>query len=701
MALQDAGRAGCTFCKTIWAHHCHFWSRKSYSDVFSANFFACHEWDTCACRIYKGPLHFVIHKFINEWPSNSPRLLILGMANSEKSEIPDLIYSRSRVIAEFEIRIAKSAEIPEEDTHLIECLVRNALPFDLGSKRCLSLAAKWLRNCHKKHMQCDMLEDRPPFFPTRVIDVGKPNRRPHLHVSRIGETAKWMALSYCWGGDSRFTLNSSSFDDLRSGWSLAGFPATLRDAVLVTRALGIRYLWVDSLCIFQDDPSDWEAEASKMSSVYKHAAVTIAATSARTAEDGFLDKRAPYFSSHFPWRRQCHQGSGSVQHVSRVDPVVFQSHRQFYHQEPLRHSRWATRGWTLQEELLSKRLLYYTEEEMIWRCYAGKAREPAQKVNDGEDVYPEPLWFTLDEPDGNYAPQPAYESWIRLLEDYAARSLSFDKDRLPAIGALAESFHAHMKEQYCAGLWRGDILFGLLWSIQRCHGTEISAPTSVSSKERRPSWSWVGADGCAKLKWPTPDFRYCMTYLAIVAHCQIYRKSHDIFGRIEGAELVLNAPYRHVCLRPGSYSKSRWNPVSLAQRMLTQLGPLASTKELAQIALGRPEYLESTETSGSVTVLSSSTEFTLIQIAKADHWYTPTLYLLILQPLTRQVAQSEEMRRYRRAGLLRLCSKRGGLQSDDFRAAESVEGTLTERLEDAAYWEVIREEWPVGSFLIE
>lgn len=480
------------------------------------------------------------------------------------------------------------------------------------------------------------------------------------------------------------------------------FPSTLRDAILVTRALGVRYLWIDSLCIFQDDSSDWEAEASKMSSVYKHAAVTIAATSARTVEDGFLDKRAPYFSCLFPWRRQCHQGSGSIEHDSRSDPVAFQSYRHFNYQEPVRRSRWATRGWTLQEELLSKRLLYYTEEEMIWRCRAGRAIEPRQQVKGIMHGHEEPLWFTIDGPDVIYTPETAHKSWIRLIEDFAARSLSFDKDRLPAIGALAESFHAHIKEQYCAGLWRGDILFGLLWSIHRCAGTEIPAPMSVPSKERGPSWSWIGADSCAKLKWPTLELHSGMTYFARVAHCQIYRKSSDIFGRIEGAELVLDAPYRHVCLKTGIYSKSRWNPVSWAQRMLTQLGPLASTKELAQIALGRPEYLESTETSGSVTVLSNSTEFTLILIAEVTHsFHKPTLYLLILQPFTGQVAQSEGMRRYRRAGLLRLCSKKGGLQSDVFSTAESVEETLTERLEDAAFWEVIREEWPVGSFLIE
>ncbi|PYH63580.1 HET domain-containing protein [Aspergillus vadensis CBS 113365] len=626
------------------------------------------------------------------------------MGNHQKSAIPALVRRRDRVIAEFEIRIAKNANIPEEDTFLLEGLPRNALPFDLRSERCLSLAAKWLRKCYRGHIECNKREDKPPFFPTRVIDVGSSRRKPHLHVSSVGETGRWVALSYCWGGYSRFTLNASSFDGLRRGRSLKLFPSTLRDAILVTRALGVRYLWIDSLCIFQDDSSDWEAEASKMSSVYRHAAVTIAATSAESANDGFLDKRAPYFSCTFPWRGRYYQVSGSVNDGSRADPVVFRSCRLPFHREPIRHSRWATRGWTLQEELLSRRLLYYTKEEMVWRCRAGRAREPSRDVNRYDTEFPEPQLFTLDEPDDKHTPgskRSAYETWFQLLEDFTARNLTFEKDRLPAIGALAESFHAHLKEQYCAGLWRGDLLFGLLWSIRHCQGSGIPAPTTVPSSERGPSWSWIGADAYISLKWPSPIARSYMTYLARVVHCQVYRKSHDIFGHVEGAELVLEAPYRHVCLRPGSYSKFRWNPVSLAQRVLTQLGPLESTRELTQIALMRPEHLESTETSGSVIFPSSSVEFTLIQVAKVTETLRPRLYLLILQPHTRTEANSGGLHRYRRVGLLRLWPERENCWPDEPSHAVSVEGISTRRLEDAAYWEVTEEEWPVGSFLIE
>lgn len=104
-ALQDAARTGCKFCRTIWAHHCHFRSQQSYSEVSHEKLPACHETYACACKVYKGPLYFVIHK---DWKSDDLRLFILPMGNHQKSAIPDLVRRRDRVIAEFEIRIAKS-----------------------------------------------------------------------------------------------------------------------------------------------------------------------------------------------------------------------------------------------------------------------------------------------------------------------------------------------------------------------------------------------------------------------------------------------------------------------------------------------------------------------------------------------------------------------------------------------------------------
>ncbi|KAL3257175.1 hypothetical protein ABHI18_007041 [Aspergillus niger] len=594
------------------------------------------------------------------------------------------------VIAKLNICTAKGAEIPKRDAHLLEDIGRDELPCDLHSEMCLSLAASWLDKCCRKHAKCEGYKDRAHSLPTRVIDVGDSLTQPYLHISADGETGRWAAWSYCWGGDSNFTLNASSFDGLRSGRSLATFPATLRDAVLVTRALGFRYLWIDSLCIFQDDSNDWAVEASRMSRIYRHATVTIAATSAETADDGFLDKRAPYFGCPFPWRRRSHRGS--VNDDFRAYPVVFRSYTNEFNKEPSRYSRWATRGWTFQEELLSKRLLYYTKEEMIWKCRAVTFREPGEEPVTSLIELPQPLPVPLPKPDELYAandmPDP-YRNWYLLLEKYLLRDLKFDRDRLPAIEALAEFFHAQFGEQYCAGLWRGDLLFGLLWSIHQRY-----APVGDSSKQRKPSWSWIGADTYVGLKWPQLRWMRNYTYPANILDFKVHSQLHGVFGHVEGAELTLEAPYRHFHLKLDSYSKCRWNPVRAAQRALTRSSPLASMRELAQVALVRPGYLAGTETSGSVIVPSSSMDFTLIHIAEVTRFDPPVLYLLILQPQLRNATNSRGPHHYRRVGLLRLSPHR-------YNSSDSVRVAETKRLESDAYKEVTSEKWPVGTFVID
>lgn len=541
---------------------------------------------------------------------------------------------------------------------------------------------------------------------------------PHLHVSGDGETGKWVALSYCGGADSSITLNSSSFENLRSGQPLSDFPLTLRDAVLVTRALGVRYLWIDCLCIFQDDTNDMAAEASRRSRVYSNAVVTIAATTAETVNDGFLDKREPHFNCSFPWRR--HDHPDSVKNDCRTYPVFFRGDRSPLNKERPRDSPWATRGWTLQEELLSKRILYYTKQEMIWQCHAGTATEPAEEPEPYSTPFSrlKKLSASSGYPEKSTKSAAAtYKLWYELLEEYVRRHLTSENDRLPAIGAIAESIQTQLNEQYCAGLWRGDLLFGLLWSLHcssggsgppgrvirrallRLFDFQPKHPTLPAreipagvSKNRGPSWSWVGADTFVGLTWPQQIDTF--DYLAKVVHVEVRGKIQDDFGRVEGAALTLDAPYRHLHLRLGTYLKSPWSPISLVQRALTRLSPLARTRKLAQIALTRPDYLASTKTSGSVIVPSSSTEFTLIQLAKTSVGTRPVLYLLLLQPQARDKANKGGQQHYRRVGLLRLMPSQ--YDDDDY-----IGETMTDLLEGDAYREVTKKKWPVGTFVIE
>jgi Heterokaryon incompatibility protein (HET) len=67
------------------------------------------------------------------------------------------------------------------------------------------------------------------------------------------------------------------------------FPKTLSDAIKVCREIGMRYIWIDALCIVQDDPKDKAREIGQMGRIYKDATLTIMAASAKTVHEGSVD----------------------------------------------------------------------------------------------------------------------------------------------------------------------------------------------------------------------------------------------------------------------------------------------------------------------------------------------------------------------------------------------------------------------------
>ena len=131
-------------------------------------------------------------------------------------------------------------------------------------------------------------------LPKRLIDVGfNGDLAIRLYIPEKGERSKYIALSYCWGGPQSLTTTSETLKSRLQGISPTALPQSILDAIKVTRKLGFRFLWVDSLCILQDSAEDTLEEISAMGTIYQNSAVTIAAASAGKVGDGFLHERAP------------------------------------------------------------------------------------------------------------------------------------------------------------------------------------------------------------------------------------------------------------------------------------------------------------------------------------------------------------------------------------------------------------------------
>ena len=243
------------------------------------------------------------------------------------------------------------------------------------------------------------------------FDVGPADssQEPRLTVTS-NESGYYVALSHCWGslmesdaGKYARTLK----DNVRSMQRripLSMLPQNFQDATFSVRKLQLRFLWIDALCIIQDDPEDWASEAARMNDVYGSAYLTIAATSAISSTDGFL-QRPQDMTSDIPYYADTQSES-----VGRL----FIAYRRMGGDQgswfsKIETARWNTRGWTLQERLLSRRVLHFTPRKIFWECRVTDASEENEPPRDPQY---RTSWLKNQSPD---EPRPLAEQKAGIL----------------------------------------------------------------------------------------------------------------------------------------------------------------------------------------------------------------------------------------------------------------------------------------------
>jgi hypothetical protein len=157
----------------------------------------------------------------------------------------------------------------------------------------------------------------------------------------------------------------SNIDDHENGLVWTALSQTFQDAITVTQELGLRYLWIDSICIIQDDSEDWETQAAQMATVYSNARVVLAATDAKDGRGGLLF-RSPYQPAKGPFTRMT--GTGKFCNVYAVVRAKMLTHRDFrlqYDNAIRQDYPLLRRAWTFQKELLATRIVHFTRYEMI------------------------------------------------------------------------------------------------------------------------------------------------------------------------------------------------------------------------------------------------------------------------------------------------------------------------------------------------
>lgn len=179
-------------------------------------------------------------------------------------------------------------------TEVEGCYSNPTLSSSTGTLESWTTVLKWLEKCQSNHSEC-FASSNAPWYPTRLLDV----EETVLESVRLVLSAKahltggYLTLSHCWGEVLCFKLTKDSVQQFMLGIELLQLPQTFQDAVQVTRRLGIRYLWIDALCIIQDDTNktDWLHEAGLMHKVYSHSFLNIAATGALDTSKGLFVHR--------------------------------------------------------------------------------------------------------------------------------------------------------------------------------------------------------------------------------------------------------------------------------------------------------------------------------------------------------------------------------------------------------------------------
>lgn len=359
-----------------------------------------------------------------------------------------------------------------------------------------TLFSKWKQLCQEVHgTKCSQVFKESSKIRPRVIDV---DRRC---LTFAADDAQWTCLSYVWGKANTLRLTKGSVQKFSFPGSLkpSVLPNIIEDALQVTKGLGERYLWVDSLCIIQDDEQDKAKFISQMDSIYTRATVVIISSTCVDA-----NSRLPGVRLDSRNRKQEPFSIRDVTLIQSLDPV-------FGVKVDLRTGRaagylgetiWDTRAWTLQERFLASRSLVFTPEQVFWECEEAFWCEDS--FREIPKISPDPHRTSLCGGELNLSWNsdiPTFDHYYRvLLEEYSGRALTFDSDGLNAFHGIIRAFERSIDEEFFLGMPTAFLESALAWGHQS-HKLRRRRGGQKSGNNQFPSWSWVGwtGDGQTKL----------------------------------------------------------------------------------------------------------------------------------------------------------------------------------------------------------
>lgn len=349
---------------------------------------------------------------------------------------------------------------------------------------------EWLSHCTENHPRClETVEG----FPSRILDLEDAERGYVLLVGTqnllLEARPIYTTLSHCWGRKQPLRTSLSNLDRHEQAILLSDLPKTFADAVLITRRIQVRYLWIDSLCIVQDDRSDWENEAKLMAAIYQNSFLTISATSSPDCLGGCYTEDRDF--------------GGASSLVKAADGqqywVALRTPRKDF-PKPL-----LDRGWVFQETILSQRIVHFTSDQMFWQCKGCfESEDGLVSVGDVDSPVPPCLqkspqefgFLGLFDEDLHRIKEGAlWSAWVRR---YSRLKFTFESDRIPAMAGMVQYYQSKGNIVQMLGIWSHTIAVDLAWHRPQEYGDKIATRGNRILPKRHhylPTWSWLSVEG--------------------------------------------------------------------------------------------------------------------------------------------------------------------------------------------------------------
>lgn len=405
----------------------------------------------------------------------------------------------------------------------------------------------WAEACRRGHPECGNL-NWSISNPTRLIRIISPSHVQLVDARQDMGLVRYTALSYCWGSpdDQETQLGRTTDGNLASRqgrpFAIAELPATIRDAITMTRGCGLEYIWVDSVCIVQENVDDWFTEANRMHEVYANAYFTICAASVDSASAGLFHTRQA-------WKYSIEPCELATQRISI---------RSSSFKELLEGSTWSSRAWTLQEEYLSPRILYWTPHRMYWscsRCFIAEGEPPGTTTPHTVPPLSQSSFLVASR-----SGQDLHERWYDLVESFTKRNLTNPNDKFPAISGIAMRYRrCRPNDEYLAGLWRDTFARDLAWKTP-VYLFEVEKPPRNS--KIAPSWSWASLPG----GHPAIMRRHCGSDDEQRSRTLLVEPRSENFEEETMAELAIRGVQVEGRMRPlfsGQSQRQEWSDVSV------------------------------------------------------------------------------------------------------------------------------------------